>query len=87
MRLSQSHESGHGFGWLTRVDSYGFWFLFLIDLFFNFIFRYYVGWKLSFIIYFDFFSIGLTHIDLTCFFRRMLFSTSSFNIRLIENLI
>ena len=34
--------------------------IFLIDFFFNFIIQYWVGWKLSFIIYFDFLSIEIS---------------------------
>jgi len=33
MRLSQSHDSGHGFGWLTRVDPSHFYVLFLTNFF------------------------------------------------------
>ena len=45
---------------LTRVDSSYFLCYFFNWFFFNFIIRYWVGLKLSFIIYFDFFSIGIS---------------------------
>jgi hypothetical protein len=56
MRLSISHDSGHGFGGLTMVISSRFLYLF----FFNFIFLNQVDWELIFIIYFNLFFMGLS---------------------------
>jgi len=33
MKISRSHDSSHGFGWLTQVDSSGF-FMFFVNCFF-----------------------------------------------------
>lgn len=56
IELSRSYDLSCKFDILTRV----FLGPFLIDFFSNFILQYQVDWELSFIIYFDLLSIGLS---------------------------
>jgi hypothetical protein len=56
IRLFQPHDLRIMLNKLTPVIFY----IFLIDFFFNFIIYFWVGWKLSFLISFDLFSIGIS---------------------------
>jgi len=57
MRLTWFYDLNHGFDKLTLLAFLGFFFNLFI---FNFIFQYWVDWKLGFIIFFNLFSIGLS---------------------------
>ena len=56
IRLFQPHDLRIMLNKLTPVIFY----IFLIDFFFNFIIYFWVGWKLSFLISFDLFSIRIS---------------------------
>jgi hypothetical protein len=72
MILLPSHDSDHKFGRSTRVNSSWFFVSYFNWLFFNFIFQHRVDWELSFVIYFNFLSIGLSQSHyLGCKFNRL----------------